>query len=480
MLELCEPKNVFYFFEEITKIPHGSKNEKAIADWLADFAFKRGLWFHKDDLHNVIIKKPGTPGYENSPAVIIQAHTDMVCDKNNEILLDFEKDPLVLKIDGDFLKAEGTTLGADNGIAVAMALAILDSDEYAHPPLEVVLTSQEEIGMGGAMALDGSLLSGKYFINADTEEEGYFCTSCAGGQKIDVIMPTEYAEINDERIYRTINIKGLKGGHSGVDIHKERASANRLMGRLLNKLFTRFDIFFGSVNGGSKDNAITREAQAVIALKPSDLEALETFVSQIQEVFANEYRKSESSIMILLQDAKETKMFTKAVCEKVLVALLLLPQGILAQSLDIEGLVETSNNIGVVRTKENCITFKNALRSSVATRKEMMAEQIQLVARQLGAELNITGDYPAWEFNPDSKLREIFTKTYVDVYDKEPVIYAVHAGLECGLFAEKIQGLDMVSFGPDVFDAHSPDERLSISSTKRSFEFFLKVLEKMK
>lgn len=480
MLENLEPKKVFYYFEQISKIPRGSGNEKQVSDYLVNFAKEHNLEYIQDDTLNVVIKKNASKGYENAPSIIIQGHMDMVCEKNGDKIHDFEKDPITLLIDGDYIKADNTTLGADNGIAVAYNLALLDDDNIEHPSIEAVFTSDEEVGMNGAYALDTAKLNSKILINIDSEEEGKLLTSCAGGAKATMNIPIKFEAAPKAKVAYTIKIKDLKGGHSGSDIDKQRANAIKLIARVLNNL-KGIDLNLVNISGGAKDNAIPREAEATILINEQSKHSLEDILNKLEQIFKNEFKVSDPYISIILQKAQmPNTVFDLNSAKKVIDTLLLIPNGILAMSLDIKGLVESSNNIGVLKTLDNKVSLSCAIRSSVSTRKEEIKNQIQCLADLVEADLIVKGEYPAWEFDPNSKIRQIFIKVYKDMYNKEAQIEAIHAGLECGLFAKKMQGVDMISFGPDMENVHTPDEKLSISSVARTWDYLKAVLKELK
>ena len=480
MLENYEPKAVWKFFEEISYIPRGSGNEKGISDYLVEFAKKRNLLVHQDETLNVIIKKSGSSGYENAPKVIIQGHIDMVCEKDKETVHDFEKDPLKLIVEGDYIKACGTTLGADDGIAVALALALLDSSEIAHPPIEALFTTGEEMGLIGANALDGKLLEGRMLINIDSEEEGVFTVSCAGGVRADLVWDVEYVNVEQNHKALNLKIQGLQGGHSGTQIQKERANANRLIGRALRILESKYGILFTGISGGSKDNAIPREAEAIIVFESCKMDEIAEEVKAINEVFESEFAITDEAVQIFLEEREKDRevkqVFTRELCRNIISALMLLPNGVQANSFNIEGLVETSSNIGILQMTDKEVIISSALRSSVPSRKEMLVEQIKIVGELTNARFGRRGDYPAWEYNKDSELREKAINVYTEMFGSKPKIDAIHAGLECGCFAERIDGVDMISMGSDLYDAHTPQERLSISSSRRTWEFLQKLL----
>ncbi len=472
--------DVLHYFEEISKIPRGSGNEKQISDYIVSFAKEKNLWVHQDEALNVVIKKPATKGFENSPTVIIQGHMDMVCEKNKNIVHDFLNDPIELIYDGDFIKANGTTLGSDDGIAVAMSLAILASNNIPHPPLEVVLTTDEEVGMCGASALDASLLSGKILLNIDSEKEGIFTGGCAGGMKTHTHLPIKYEKQNPALVSYAIMINGLKGGHSGIDIDKGRANANVLMARLLNFLTDNFDISLNYISGGIKDNAIPREAEAVISFDNSLLNNIKSKIVEINELFKNEFKNTDSAIKINFNETEKQELcFSTDTAQKAIILSLNLPNGIQTMSFDIEGLVESSNNLGSVKTNDNEITFICAVRSAVASKKYFIFNKIKTLSEAVGATVTYVGEYPAWEYNNNSKIRKLCIKTYEELFNKKAEEEIVHAGLECGIFANKNPELDMISFGPNLYDIHTPNEKASISSIERCWIFLTEIMKKI-
>ncbi len=472
--------DVLYYFEEISKIPRGSGNEKSISDYVVDFAKKHGLWVLQDEALNVVIKKAASKGFEKLPTVIIQGHLDMVCEKNKEIIHDFSKDPIEIIYDGDFIKANGTTLGADDGIAVAMGLALLADDTIGHPDIEVVFTTDEEVGMCGATSLDGSLLDGKILLNIDSEKEGVFTSGCAGGMKVYTHLPVKYEKQDKSLISYSIMIMGLKGGHSGIDIDKGRANANILMSRLLNSLYNKFDISINYISGGIKDNAIPREAECIISFMPDILFEIKKSIEEINNIFINEFKNTDKNIVIKFNEAEKQEMSFSESTEKSIIAIpMLLPTGIQSMSFEVKGLVESSNNLGVVKTDDNEITFICALRSSVISKKYFMYDKIKTVSEIAGANVTYVGDYPAWEYNENSKIRKLCMETFEKLFNKKAEEEIIHAGLECGIFAKKKNGMDMISFGPNLFDIHTPKERASISSIERCWIFLLEVLKNL-
>lgn len=479
VLKDLSPDLVFCYFEDITRIPRGSGNEKAISNYLVSFAKKHNLEVIQDEALNVIIKKSGSKGYENAPTVILQGHMDMVCEKNKEVEHNFETDPLNIRIEGDFIKAAGTTLGADNGIAVAYCLAILSSKDILHPPLEVLITTEEETGMGGASSIKKENLSGKILINIDSEEEGELLSSCAGGVRNRVKLKIEKEEVKEGFMPLKLIIKGLKGGHSGMEIDKGRGNANKLIGRVLNDLNSNLDIYIAEINGGAKMNAIPREAEAIILAKEKDKVALEELVAKWKETLKNELKNSDSEVIVQIEklEKKVEKTFTKDLGGRIIELLMLIPNGVQTMSMDIKGLVQSSTNLGIVTTDHNKVIFESAIRSSVKSLKYDIVKRVETVAKLTGAEMTLESEYPEWEYRADSYIRDVFVKVYKDMYNKEPKITAIHAGLECGILKDILGDLDMISFGPNMYDVHTPEERLSISSTERTFQYLLNVLK---
>ncbi|MDB8793856.1 aminoacyl-histidine dipeptidase [Romboutsia sp. 1001216sp1] len=477
VLKGLNPELVFNYFEEISQIPRGSGNEKAISDYLKKFGEDLGLETIQDDALNIIIRKPATKGYENCPGVILQGHMDMVCEKNKNTEHDFTKDPIKLRIEDDMIYATGTTLGADNGIAVAMGMAVLASNDLAHPQIEVLITSDEEAGMSGAMALDGSNLKGQYIINLDSEEEGFLLVSCAGGVTAHSKLNAEFTNVDANKQALLVDIKGLLGGHSGMDIIKQRANSNILMGRLLNSLCVDFDL--AKVEGGSKNNAIPRECEAVIVVDKNDVEKAMACIKEMENTFRHEFASSDPDIVVECKETTVEKVLTNDCKNNVIRTLNLIPNGIQTMSMDIEGLVESSTNLGVVRTLENEVTFECAVRSSVTSLKENITNKMNLLSQTLGGEFTLESDYPAWEYAKGSKLEDICVHTYEKLNGKKPIIKALHAGLECGLLLDKMPHAQAISFGPNMFEVHTPNEHLSISSTTRTWEYLVAILKSM-
>ena len=474
-----QPQLVFKYFEEISQIPRGSGNEKEISDYLRKFGEDLGLETIQDEALNIIIRKPATKGYENAPGVVLQGHMDMVCEKNKGTNHDFTKDPLQLRIDGDYIYATDTTLGADNGIAVAMGLAVLASNDIEHPALEVLVTVDEEAGMSGAMALDGNLVKGKYILNLDSEEEGHLLVSCAGGVTALSTIPVEFKDADSSKVAYSLEIKGLLGGHSGMDIIKQRANSNKLLGRLLNLISIDFDL--AKVEGGSKNNAIPRESDCVLMINPSDKETFISDVERITATFKHEFSTSDPGLEVICNETTSpSKVLNCDSKSRVISMLNIIPNGIQTMSMDIENLVESSTNIGVLRTTDYAVTFECAVRSSVGSLKTDITNRMELLTKQLNGTLQLISDYPAWEYAKNSQLEKMCIDAYKNLTGNEPIIMALHAGLECGLLLEKMPHAEAISFGPNMYDVHTPNEHLSISSTENTWKFLLAVLKSMK
>lgn len=480
VLENCEPKRVFHYFEEICKIPHGSGNTKQISDYLVGFAKEHGLEYIQDEMNNVVIYKPATAGYENAPTVILQGHMDMVCEKRPDVEHDFTKDGLNLSVEGDYISANGTTLGGDDGIAVAYGLAVLESDTIAHPALEVFITVDEEIGLLGAEGFDCSALKGRRLINLDSEAEGSIWISCAGGMTGISHLPISRLEATGEKL--NVKISGLLGGHSGAEIDKNRANANSLLGVFLYGLKKKADYELICVQGGQKDNAITRESTAELLVMKEDVEAVKEYAVQIQNAWREEYTGTDEGITVTVTDEGETteQIFHPTSKEKVVFYLMNVPYGIRKMSGSIEGLVETSSNIGVLATYADEVMATSSIRSSVETARDALSDKIEYLTEFLGGEYEIQGTYPAWEYRKDSPLRDKMVEIYEEMYGNKPNVVAIHAGLECGLFYKKMEGLDCVSIGPDMKDIHTSEELLCISSTERVWNYLVKVLAALK
>lgn len=475
-LQKLDYKDIFYYFSEISGIPRGSGNEGEISNYLVSFAKSHNLEYTQDEAKNVIIIKEATIGYEDEPAVLLQGHMDMVCEKLKEGTHDFLKDGIKLIVTGDFLHADGTTLGADNGIAIAYILALLSDNELPHPRLEAVITTDEEVGMYGAKALDTSILQAKYMINLDSEEEGYLLTSCAGGLTGTSSIPINRLKVNGRKI--RINLGGLKGGHSGMDIGRSRTNANKLLGRLLFDLREVCDYYLDNMLGGFKDNVIPREAYAELVI--SDIsQDISTVISDIMTIYKQELSASEPELSYTLEylGDGEYDVLHPVSFEKFLFLLNNNPYGVQVMSSNLEGLVESSLNLGLLWLEEDKAVLCNSVRSSKGSYKYYLSNRLRYLVEFLGGEYYVRSEYPAWEYKPVSPLREHLRRIYRELYKDEMKIEAIHAGLECGLLSEKMPELDIVSIGPDIFRVHTIDERVSISSTIRVYKYLEMVLK---
>lgn len=458
---------VFRFFEEFSKIPHGSGHTDKIADYLVDFAKTRGQTYIRDEANNVIIKKPASKGYEARPAVIIQGHTDMVAEKDESSAINMLTDGLELYRDGDFLKAKGTTLGGDDGVAVAYALALLDSNDIEHPALEAVFTSDEEIGLIGAGALDANNIDGRIMINIDSDTEGIFTVGCAGGARIDITLPMNLSDTGSNGY--EITIDGLKGGHSGVEINKGRHNAVKILADLL---FRCGNAQIFALCGGNADNAIPRQAKCFVSCDKKALDnaialAIETYSAIEPDLTIT----AVESIGKKVYDAESSKNLISLICSE--------PSGVISMSEDIKGLVETSLNLGIAKTDDKSASISFSVRSSKDSEKQNLLTRVRKIANEHGASHATHGEYPGWEYKKESRLRDVMCAVYEREYGKSAKVITIHAGLECGIFSDKLAGLDCVSIGPDNFDIHTTEERLSISSTARVWDFLKKVLKEI-
>ena len=490
-LENLQPKEVFKYFEEICRIPHGSHNVQKISDHLVSFAKERNLEYIQDEELNVIIKAPGSAGYEDKEPVILQGHMDMVAVSDGTTDIDMKTDGLDVTTDGEFVWANGTSLGGDDGIAVAYCLALLDSKDIPHPPLEVVITTNEETGMNGAAAIDLSSLKSKTMINIDNEEEGVFITSCAGGARVYSHLPVKREAFTGLKLL--LDVKGLKGGHSGEMIKYGRGNANIIAARALLEAAETVDFRIIDIKGGVADNAIPAVASATVVVAKDDaIKFVESVAGTLTDVHG-ELEVKDPDIAMTVQGkrplvkelAKELESMaatsemaiTKEDGQKVLEMIAVMPDGVQAMSASVEGLVETSLNLGVLTTQENEVVLEQSVRSSVESSKDYLIRKLEIIAKSFGATTDISGRYPGWKFNPESKLREHMVEVYRKMYGKDPKVEAIHAGLECGLLSEKIKGLDCISIGPDMQDIHSPKEKLSVKSTANVWEYLKEVLK---
>lgn len=478
ILQNLKPTRVFHYFEQICGIPHGSKNTKQISDYLVDFAKAHELRYVQDEVNNVIIYKRGSRGYEQHPPVIVQGHMDMVAEKKPDSKFDFLTDALDLQTDGEYIWANGTTLGGDDGIAVAYMLALLESETIPHPPLECVFTVDEEIGMDGAEALDVTHLQGRLMLNADSEDEGVLTVSCAGGATSGLDLPVSIEKAEGTGIH--IYVDGLLGGHSGQEINKGRANANKLMGELLKRMLTEIPYRLVYVRGGQKDNAIPRYTMAKIIVQPLQLQKAVSLIAKLADELIAQLPEPEQRAKITCESCPcRGKAMSALSTRKVVRLLCEVPNGVQAMSQDIEGLVQTSLNLGILKTEGETVSMTFSVRSSVNGEKAALIEQLKTVGEKYGASYRESGRYPAWEYRKDSPLRELMVSTFERLYGKKPVVEAIHAGLECGLFSDRIPGLDCVSFGPDMEHIHTTEERLNVASAARTWDYLLAVLEQL-
>jgi len=469
-----EPANVFGFFEKICSIPHGSRNTKLISDYLVAFAEEYGVGCIQDSSNNVILFQEGTCGMEEHPPVILQGHMDMVCEKDADCPLDMAVDGLDVQHDGKFVFAKGTTLGGDDGIAVAYALALLADKTIPHPPLEVIITVDEEIGMLGADTIDLSMLKGRTLINLDSEEEGIFTVSCAGGATATIALNVDRRAVYGPCI--RLAVDGLQGGHSGAEIHKNRANANKVMGEFMSRIQKLMPLCLTSLAGGAKDNAIPRSCQATLVAMGIHLDRINTIAEELQAEIREKYDEPEATVQAFDVDALGGNSLSTESTAKIIGLLCAAPNGVQAMSPDMPGLVQTSLNMGVIKLGERfSATF--SVRSSVNTEKVELLDQLKKLCEFYEGIYSQMGDYPAWEFRKESPLREIMVKIYTEMYGAEPQVLAIHAGLECGLLGEKLPGLDCVSIGPQMHDIHTSREKLDIASTERVWKFLLEVLK---
>ena len=479
ILKGLKPEKVFGFFEYLSSVPHGSGNTGPISELCVKFAEERGLRYYKDDVNNVIIYKPATPGCENAPTVILQGHLDMVCTKTPDNDLDMAKEGPRLMTDGEWVWADRSSLGGDNAIGVATAMAILDDDTAVHPAIEALFTIDEETSLVGAGKLDASNLKGKMLINLDSEEEGVFTVSCAGGMRCDSSIPVIREAVSEEE-YSCFEVKvgGLMGGHSGADINRGRGNACKLLARFLYEAQDALDVRLADIGGGDFDNVIPKTARARVAVKNGDCEQFVELAKKYDVIFKNELGPSDPGVALSVTPAKsENDPASAESTRTALAALFATPNGIQKMSRTIANFVQTSLNLGVLRMSENFLTFSCSIRSSVYTEKYETLSVVRAIVEACGGTTAMRGEYPAWEYKEESALREVALEAYRRVYGGEARVEGIHAGLECGVFAEKIEGLDAISFGPDLRDVHSVRERLNAPSTARMYELVKEMLK---
>ena len=475
VLSNLEPASVFYYFEEICGKPHTSHHETALSAYCGQFAKAHGLACRQDEMGNVLSKAPATPGYEKEPGLILQGHLDMVGDKTADCPLDHEKEAIHPVVDGGYVCAEGTTLGGDDGIAVAMALAILDDTSLSHPAIEAIFTVDEETGMYGAEGLDVSVLKGRRMLNMDSEDEGVFTVSCAGGARADCCLPVTRSAFSAPVL--EISVTGLVGGHSGAEIDKGRANSSMLLGRVLCALEQKTPLRVISVSGGLKDNAIPTGSVALVA---ADAAAAQAVCAEMDAAFKKEYRVNDPAITVSVRPAETALLpLDESSSRSVVCMLTCLPNGIQAMSADMPGLVQTSLNLGILTTGDDAVHASFSVRSSVATQKQMLIQRLRCLMERLGGSVSTHGEYPGWEYMPQSPLRDLMVQVFTDQYGYAPKVEAIHAGLECGLFSAKLPGLDCVSFGPDLKEIHTFRESMSVASVQRVYAMVVETLKRM-
>lgn len=473
-----QPQGLWSNFYDLTQIPRPSGQKEDVSAFLANYGRSLGLETIVDGIGNVIIRKPASPGYENHPGVILQGHMDMVPQKNNDTVFDFAKDPIEAYIDGEWVTAKGTTLGADNGIGVAAAMAILADKNVVHPPLEVLVTVDEETGMYGAFALEGGLLQGKTLLNLDSEAEGELYVGCAGGVDTTAKFAYTPVEVEEGDVAVKVSVTGCKGGHSGCDIHLQRANANKLLFRFLKEVVANYEARLASVEGGSLRNAIPREASAIITIPAEGLDEVMDLVAEFEDLFVAEYDGVEDNIRFMAEQVEcPATELPEDVQDFLIHAITACPHGVYRVIPEMPDVVETSNNLAMLKTEDNCVTVYCLTRSSVESRKEELQEIIQSVFAMAGAEVEFSGSYPGWKPNLKSHILEVMKQTYQENYGVEPRVIIIHAGLECGIIGRNYPGMDMISFGPTIKYPHSPDERVNIATVVKFYEYLLATLK---
>ncbi|HLP58095.1 MAG TPA: aminoacyl-histidine dipeptidase [Candidatus Deferrimicrobium sp.] len=480
----AKTKEILECFEQISKIPRCSKNEKEIAEWLLNWAKEHNFETRMDKVRNIVIKIPGSAGYEKSPVVVVQGHMDMVCEKTPDSPHDFCKDPIKFVYKDEWLTADRTTLGADNGIAIAMAMVLATDKSISHPPLELLFTVDEETGLTGANNLAAGFIEGKILINVDSEDEGVFTVGCAGGINTNLKLPIEYEAIPAGYKQYKITAGGMKGGHSGIDISKGKANALRILGRSLYQLKKQnIDLRLADVKGGSAHNAIPRDAYAVVFLPEGDAGKAKDTIGEWSKTFNCEFKGTDPDLSVSIAENSEvnfTKVITVPKTQKIIEFMLVIPHGVEAMSQDIEGLVETSNNFANLKVENDVVKILTSQRSSVISRLHALTERIESTARLAGGEAQSGDGYPPWQPNMESPLLERSKKLYEKMYNKKPVVEVIHAGLECGIIGDRNPGMDMISIGPTLKFPHSPDEKINVPSIGKVWDFIIELLKELK
>ena len=480
MLNL-KPAKVFYYFNEITKIPRPSKREEKMSLWLEETGKKLGLPTKRDKVGNVLISKPATPGKENVTPVVLQAHMDMVCEKNNDKVFDFDKDAIETYIDGEWLKAKGTTLGADDGIGVALALAVLDDNELEHGPIECLFTIDEETGLTGAAAVEAGFMQGKMLLNLDSEDEGQFFIGCAGGQDTVAKVPVDYEPVEGDCEFFKVEVKGLQGGHSGDDINKGRGNAVKLLSRILWNSYSDYNLRVADINAGNLRNAIAREGFAIVAVPKEEVKGWKAYLAEMDKTYKAEFHTTDPGVTVAVEPAAAVKEVLEETLQiDVLNALVVCPHGVAAMSQDIPGFVETSTNLASVKIVDGEVVFTTSQRSSVESKKRAIVDKVSATFWMIGADVVNSDGYPGWNPNPNSEAVRVLTEAYRNVFHKDPQVLAIHAGLECGLFSEKYPDMDMVSFGPTLRGVHSPDEKLEIATVQMCWDLMVEFFKLLK
>ena len=475
-----EPREVWGYFSDILRIPRPSKKEEKIIAWLLEFAARHGLSAGSDTAGNVVIRKPASAGKENRPAVVLQTHVDMVCEKNSDKFFDFDRDEIIAQVAGDWVTAEGTTLGADNGIGIAAQLALLASDTLQHGPLECLFTVDEETGLSGANTLQPGFISGKMLINLDSEDEGEIFIGCAGGMDTVATFTFGYTPAPADSAAFELTVSGLLGGHSGDDIHKGLGNANKILVRFLMKALEKTGISMAAIDGGNLRNAIAREAKATVVVPGVFANEFQSDFQRFAVTVRFEFERTEPGLSLTLQQTElPAEVIENRSFRSMLQALMAFPHGVLEWSFRMPGMVETSTNLASVKMRERGkIVVATSQRSEIESRKEMAAITVESVFRLAGAEVTHSDGYPGWTPNPDSPLLKTAVESYIRCFGNEPVVRSIHAGLECGLFLEKYPGLDMISIGPTIKGAHSPSERILIPTVQKFWDHLVDILEK--
>ena len=479
VLENLKPELLWKQFDEIRKIPRCSKHEEKIREYLINFAKEKNLEYKTDKVGNVVIKKPASPGMEAKPTAILQGHMDMVCEKNSDLNFDFSKDPIELQKEGDKILAKGTTLGADNGIGLATTLAILEDESLKIGAIEGLFTVDEETGLTGAFALAEDMLTGKMLFNLDSEDWGVLTVGCAGGGNSDITLPTKKEDLSGDFTGLKINISGLRGGHSGVDVHEQRANAVKILARILWKGSEKYDIKISDISGGDKHNAIPREANGIVAVEKSKKADFEKMIKDEEKAIQEEYKPIDPGLKIKISDEKISKVLNKDSQTKFLNLLNGLPHGVIKMSYDIDGLVQTSTNLAKTETKETNVNILLSSRSAVMSELHYLRDQIRSIAELTGAKVEEEEPYPGWKPDMDSKILKISKQVYKDMYGEDPKVEAIHAGLECGIIGEKYPGMEKISIGPTIKYPHSPEEQVHISTVEKFYEYLLGILKEI-